>query len=357
MGAFYYKTNQFQAKSRTLTADTRAQLRTRAVAAYADATYHFSDKFSFTAGVRWSDEKRTYSFASAAVGQPLVTQVDDVPKSWSSVTPRAVLMYEIADNSNIYASYGKGFKSGTFNTNVALVNTVDPEEIDAYEVGFKTASRGFRFDVAAFYYDYKDLQVSALQIVNGQQESRLANAAKAEIYGGEVQFVAPITRQFDVQGGLAYTHARYKSFPGAPAQQPSVTTGFNQSVFEDWSGRRIIRAPDWTANMTATYRIPVSFGEFKLGANMSYSSAFTPTTAAFAVRADPSSGYNNQQGSYATVNLSLGWTDPGEHWTASVYGRNVTNTRYKIVDTSNAFSDYEVYGEPLTYGVTIGYAF
>src|SRR3546814_7867575 len=101
-----------------------------------------------------------------------------------------------------------------------------------------------------------DLQVAALQIVNGMNQSRLANAAKAEIYGGEIQVVAPITSQFQIQGGLAYTHARYKSFPGAPAQQPNPATGFNQSVFEDWSGRRISRAPDWTANLSAHYRIP-----------------------------------------------------------------------------------------------------
>src|SRR3546814_20717574 len=92
-----------------------------------------------------------------------------------------------------------------------------------------------------------------------------------------------------------------KSFPGAPAQQPNPATGFNQSVFEDWSGRRIIRAPDWTANLSATYRIPVSFGELNLSANVSYSSKFTPTTAAFVVRDDPNSGSTNQQGPNATA--------------------------------------------------------
>src|SRR3546814_4991517 len=112
-----------------------------------------------------------------------------------------------------------------------------------------------------------------------------------------------------------------------------------------------MRISDWSSDVCssdlvecANYRIPVSFGELNLSANVSYSSKFTPTTAAFVVRDDPNSGYKNQQGSYATANLSLGWTDPGEHWTASIYGRNVTDTRYKLVDTSNAFADYEEIG-------------
>jgi len=357
IGAFYYNTKQYQARSVTLTAQTRGELRTRAIAAYADATYHLTDRLALTGGIRWSKERRVYDFASGPVAGPLTTNVDDVPKSWSSVTPRAVILYEVAPNSNVYASYSKGFKSGTFNTNVAYVNTVDPEKVDAYEIGFKTANRGVRFDLAGYYYDYKDLQVAALQIVDGQQQSRLANAAKAEIYGAEAQLVLPVNDRFDLHGGIAYTHARYKSFPGAPAQQPSPSTGFNESVFENWSGRRIIRAPDWTANLSADYRVPIDYGALKIGANMSYSSKFTPTTAAFTVPGDPDSGYKNQQDSYATVNLSLGWTDPDDHWNITIYGRNITDTRYKIVDTSNAFADYRVFGEPATYGVTIGYTF
>src|SRR3546814_4448606 len=75
--------------------DLRGQLRTRALAAYADGTYHLTDRLALTAGVRWSDEKRIYSFASPADGPP---QVDDSAKSWSSVTPRAVVLYKMTDN-------------------------------------------------------------------------------------------------------------------------------------------------------------------------------------------------------------------------------------------------------------------
>jgi iron complex outermembrane receptor protein len=46
-------------------------------------------------------------------------------------------------------------------------SAVDPEKIDAYEIGYKTARGRWRLDTAAYYYNYRNLQVSSLQIVNG----------------------------------------------------------------------------------------------------------------------------------------------------------------------------------------------
>ena len=79
--------------------------------------------------------------------------------------PRVVVRYTPTDDSSVYASWSRGFKSGFYNV-VGFPGftldqaTVSPETIDAYEVGYKYASRGLSFDLASYYYDYKDLRYS-----------------------------------------------------------------------------------------------------------------------------------------------------------------------------------------------------
>jgi outer membrane receptor protein involved in Fe transport len=73
------------------------------------------------------------------------------------------------DTTHIYASYSRGYKAGGFNPGIQAGLNVPsfykPESIDAYEIGAKNTLFGntlqANFDV--WYYDYKDLQVSAIE--------------------------------------------------------------------------------------------------------------------------------------------------------------------------------------------------
>lgn len=80
--------------------------------------------------------------------------------------PSARIQYDINPAAMIYASYGRGFKSGGFNgtetsgdaANVPFV----PEYVTAYEVGLKSEwlEDSLLANVAVFRSDYSDLQVS-----------------------------------------------------------------------------------------------------------------------------------------------------------------------------------------------------
>ena len=74
-----------------------------------------------------------------------------------------------------------------------VASTVRSENNTAYEVGFKADlfDDTFRLNAAAFYYDYKDLQVHTL--VNppgGLPADVLDNAQKSTIKGVDVQAIA-----------------------------------------------------------------------------------------------------------------------------------------------------------------------
>ena len=75
----------------------------------------------------------------------------------------------------------------------------------------------------------QDLQVSSLQIVNGINTAITTNAASAENYGAEAQVAASVTSDFNVNVGVAYTHARYQDFPAA-SYNAIATTGLTAGL-------------------------------------------------------------------------------------------------------------------------------
>lgn len=327
-----------------------SRLWTRAAAGFADLTYHVNDELTLIGGLRYSWERRTFNFA-----EPDDTVlVDHVSKSWDAVTPRAVLKYDLNSFSNVYASFSKGFKSGTFNTTTADPTPVNPENVYAYEVGYKYEHGLMQFDTAAYYYNYRDMQVSVLTIINGNEEAtNLSNAAKSRIYGLEAQLSVLVTDGLSVSAGLNYNHARYVDYKDASVfpVAPGGLTNSSTPAVQDWSGLRIIGAPDWTGNLTASWKRGTPIGEFGVGGNLYYTSAYAP------LYDDQLNGaYRYQQGGYALANGTLSLA-PDKHWKLSIWTRNLTNKYYKVNYGGNPFGDQFVYAEPRTYGGRIDYSF
>lgn len=357
VGAFYYGSDQSMPYNNTLVAqpDTffnyAATQDSEAYAAFADVTWSVTDALFLTLGGRYSSETKTYSYRVLPSGA-----VSEADRKWEDFTPRVVLRYEFAPNSSIYGSYTQGFKSGTFNaTSTSFSPTpVDPEEVSAFEVGLKLNRGKWRFDTAAYFYEYDNLQVSSIQVVNGSNQTRLSNAATAEIYGLETQVNFDVTDALSVYASAAYTHARYVDFPQAPGVVINPVTGLNVTGAQDWGGQRIPRAPDVTLSAGAVYDWRTQAGTVTLGGNAYYSSEFAPTTAA---TIGTERGTRYLQDAYATLNLTASWNINDGPWTLAAYGRNITDTQYYLAKTGNVFGDYHVYAEPATYGVSLEFKY
>src|SRR3546814_6268980 len=90
-----------------------------------------------------------------------------------------------------------------------------PEDITTYEVGFKSEwlDRRLRFNVAAFHYDYKDLQVSRIvDLGGGAAACLISNAAASKIYGADVELMLRPSDNFDVSVTYGYLDAKYDSY-------------------------------------------------------------------------------------------------------------------------------------------------
>jgi iron complex outermembrane receptor protein len=332
---------------------------TKAWAIFADATYDITDALHLTLGGRYSHEKKdftsVFSCCGPIVGVGLFSGVHSA--SFSNFTPRGVLRYEIGPRSNVYASISRGFKSGTFNTvgqSPISVSTpaVDPETITAYEVGFKSVQEMVRIEAAAYYYDYKNLQLSRLFVTGAGIDQSLANAASAEIYGAELTIGLKPVRHLNLEASVNYNHARYKDFPDGAGTIP--IGGFLTTVSQDYSGYRIPRAADWTLNISADYTIEFGDSDVVLAANAYYSSKYTPNTPSY----DPATGKELfEQPGYMQANISATWHSPNDRFELGVYLNNLTNKRYRPWYNAAGLGAWYFLSEPRVWGVKAGVNF
>ncbi|MFA7441365.1 MAG: TonB-dependent receptor [Sphingomonadaceae bacterium] len=304
--------------------------KTNAYALFADGTYQIGDRLFVTGGLRYSIEKADLHLDMPTDG------INDGKETWKSLTPRAVIRYEVGDRSSVYASYSKGFKSGQLPAGSNRIMPVDPEKIDAFEIGYKTARAGIRLDLSAYYYDYKDLQVTAFL----SPGSIVRNAASAEIYGAEAQLAADLTDQLSVSLGGAYTHAEYKNFDTAVAyvQQPS---GFFAVQTVDASGLTMQRAPKFTGSADVNYTMPLWEGQLLLNANLYYTTR---------IYFDPVEQF--YQNKHALLNLRATYTTADDKWAFSVFGTNVTDKKYRNQVQPATGAVQQGYGEPAAIGVS-----
>lgn len=343
------------------------KLRARSIAAYVDGTYNITEKLALNLGARYTSEKKLADFTQFNGSLvALYTIAND--ERFSAFTPRASIRYELAPRTNVYASYSRGFRSGGFQPGGAVSQAAyqpfDPEKITAYEVGFKTQQGTLNLSTAAFYYDYRDLQVGSVipnPNGNGTLISQVINADKAEVYGidGDLNFKA--LENWNVHVGGAYLHARYKRFPNAVGTGLNVATGLNvTNQPQNWSGQQMTRAPNFSFVLGSDYTIDsVANGKLNFGGNLHYTSSYITNSASLfgPLAGDLANRQRFRQEGYVLINLQANWTDAGEHFTVGIFGNNVTDKAYRITYSGSGFGSYASYAPPATYGARVGYNF
>jgi len=324
---------------------------TRSASGFGEGTYEMVDDLFLTAGIRYSwDQKRTFrQFLSAA---NVLSGIDRGKASWTDWSPRAVVRYQFAPNSNVYASYTQGFKSGTFNPLTTLGATVPakPENVDSYEIGLKSdLTSNVRLNLAAFHYDYTNLQVTLFTNVNGAVVSILQNAPKAKVNGWEASAEFAVTSDLRLNAGVSYLDAKIKNFPNAVVTIPNPAAppfSGNASVSRDVAGRKLPRAPQWTGNIGATYTTALANGELTVNGTMYFTTKWFLDTL-----------NRVQSPGYQLVNASVSWQTPDQHWKFTVFGQNLTDARYYATVLSFAGNDNFAYAKPRWFGATVGYNF
>ena len=202
---------------------------------FGEAYFEFSDRLKLTAGLRYNNDKKAVTARSTLAsflaphggttdtvfGSPFVGSFDADPGTpgnqiiqarqvkFNKLTGRAVLDFKITDDNLIYASYSRGYKSGGINPPLqpifAVPESFRPEQVDAFEIGSKNSfgNGALQLNLTAFYYKYKDLQLSKIVARTAVNDNVSAN-----IYGFEAEAIVRPDPDVVVNLGFSYLHSK-----------------------------------------------------------------------------------------------------------------------------------------------------
>ncbi|MEW9856444.1 TonB-dependent receptor [Novosphingobium sp. M1R2S20] len=320
---------------------------TKSLAAFIDATYEITPQLFVTAGARYAKDKVTDAYYNVGAAEFPVPSISN-----DKVTPRFVLRFKPSEETSIYASYTQGYKAAVIDVGGSCqnppdfaCNPIEPEKVNAYEIGAKFDNRTVSLEAAGFYYDYKNLQVSSY-LADGR--ANITNAASSEIYGVEGSLRLRVTSQFDLNAGASWVHARYKEFNNAPVYAPGA--GAFRFVIPSGitlENTTMQRTPEFTGNVGASYRTDLGGGELQLSSNLYYTSEFYFGP----------SGIQFPQEGYEVLSARVQWTDPSDTYTLAVWGDNLTDNRYVTAVQYNSFGLGANWSAPITYGVELSARF
>ncbi|MBA3940899.1 MAG: TonB-dependent receptor [Sphingopyxis sp.] len=202
---------------------------------FGEAYFEFSDRLKLTAGLRYNNDKKSVTARSTLAsflaphggttdtvfGSPFVGSFDADPGTpgnqiiqersvkFNKLTGRVVLDFKVTDDNLLYASYSRGYKSGGINPPLqpifAVPESFAPEQVDAFEIGSKNTFGGgaLQLNLTAFYYKYKDLQLSKIVARTAVNDN-----VSADIYGFEVEGMVRPDPDWVINLGFSYLHTK-----------------------------------------------------------------------------------------------------------------------------------------------------
>lgn len=209
-------------------------LRVKSYGLFGEAYVEFNDRLKLTAGLRYNNDKKAVrarstlaSFLAPHGGtgsvfdSPFVGSFDADPGTpgnqifqsrqvkFNKLTGRVVLDFKVTDDNLLYASYSRVYKSGGINPPLqpifAVPESFRPEQVDAFEIGSKNTFGGgaLQLNLTAFYYKYKDLQLSKIVARTAVNDNVSAN-----IYGFEAEALVRPDPAVVINLGFSYLHSK-----------------------------------------------------------------------------------------------------------------------------------------------------
>jgi iron complex outermembrane receptor protein len=368
----------------TLTATRVSTVTNENLGIFAQGTWNISDRWHFTSGGRYINEKvtgtieRHRDIKNEATGAPVqpeaVVIIPNTTIKDQTFTGMASLQYDWKDTSTVYLTASTGYRGGTFDLNASDLESsfedpVKPETSKAIELGMKSRwlDNRLQINVALFDTIFNDFQAQLLEVVNDNVvptgKSRLANAGELETRGVEVEFQAKPSEALMLYGAFLYNDAVFNEFMVQCfyGQQPGEANGVDNDGNgtcdeQDVSGGVLPNAPKFNINVNARYDIPLP--------DLNNSSAYMLVSGRWTDEIQ----YSAEQHplaiaeAYSIWNLRFGWAGLDDHLQISTYINNVFAQNYTLnlfpLSVENDRRDI-IHVIPMeadrVFGLTIGY--
>lgn len=368
-------------------AQSRIQLKQESIAAFGQVDYRIVGGLRAIAGIRVQDEKGTNGGTRTAPivagdlvfpGNPPVSGTFSA--SDTAVTGKVGLQYEFSRIAQAYATYTRGYKGLGYemeiSADLANQSVVQPEDVDAYEVGFKgrTADGTLSVAVALFQSDYSNLQVQANRsnAATGVIQFVTTNAGSSRTRGFEIEATLRPSDSFSVNAAVTYAPSRINiDGLNCPLQQQAaapVMTGMPINICyrtaasavpqQNLRNRPLQASPDWRVTVSPRYEYSGdsmnAFAQFSV--NLTSEQNFTSENDPLTV-----------QPAYALVDASVGISTPDDRYSLTVFVKNLFDENYLTSIAHNALlsttaSPFDLVGtynkdSSRYFGATIGVKF
>ena len=342
---------------------------------YGAALYHQSSyklgNWQLTAGIRFDLEHSSMRYNSNAtipyMFDMTMTTYRDLYSEFKGterqlffeILPKIAAEYNFSKGS-AYATITRGYKAGGFNTQIfsdilqakmmndmmsdlgiALDNvggtTYDtasatrykPETSWNFELGTHLRpTAGLSIDAALFWIECFDQQVTVLP--HGNNTGRMmSNAARARSFGAEIS--AEYSRNgFSIRGDYGYTNARFREY---------------NDGMGDYAGNRLPYAPEHTALVMASYTW--TFGHYQ---TLTLSADWRGTGSIYWNEANTRhQPFYSMLGAQATLRMI--------NYELTIWGRNLTDTRYNVFYFKSVGEEFYSEGAPIHGGVKLNIIF
>ena len=326
-----------------LTIFTTGQVDTESLAAFADISIDLTDQWAVSVGGRWTRDEKTgtvyrQNFTQTFAGErspffggapiPGLVRTDYTNSAeFEEFTPRVSVTWEPSDELTLYASYGRGFKSGGFDMRGDAVFTPDtvngyePEFVDTVELGFHSSFLQGRANLsgAVFHSDYTDMQITRQETtILGGVASFVDNAAQATLQGVELEGRLFFSDSLSANFALGYIEGEFEEYLTTvlnPAPPPTTLP----ADFSNIAGFQ--NTPDLTGAFSLNYQQPVLGGTLMVTPSVAYrgdSQMFEFATPLI------------DQPAYTLYNLSFTWASDNDRWRLGLHGQNLSDEAYRV---------------------------
>lgn len=348
LGGFYYSTQESQEDTWVFRADPAVaggngvspsiliDSEYEAWSVYGQVDYDFTDTWSLTAGLRYTDDKlegdtqkwvctpgqhngptftgtETYNreYRLANCRDISGTLVDANPtQELSELGWKLGLNWTPTNTTLIYASVSEGFKGGAYD-NRALDNgssPIGPEFLTAYEIGLKSdwLDNTVQLNASIYLYDWEDLQIFGLDDSGGPAQ---VNVPETELKGMEVEVKWSPTDALYLQAGIGLSDTEIKDVTGVP-----VSMGIHV-------GNSVTNAPEFTGNLLAVYTVVLESSELVFQGSYRYEDE-----AYFIANAQNTERAVKDSHSWMNARIAFNFGDEMQH-SVALWGNNLTEER------------------------------
>ncbi|MCB1646101.1 MAG: TonB-dependent receptor [Pseudomonadales bacterium] len=334
-----------------------------AFAAYTQGVWNINEEFTLTLGLRYASdevygEENLFRYSEAYIpialsGQgslydlnvargaidPVTLQptgnthilVTGVPASLSvyrwqkrkdtELTWRVNLDWQMTDDIMWYLNATTGYRAGGYNLGFfSFTPTYDPEELIAYELGYKGQhlDNTLQINASLYLYDYSNIHTfGAEPSATGGITTSVLEAPGANIKGFEAEVLWLATDSITLGGNFSYTPSEYDEdiFLSNTADPRVPNSLFDAlSITYNLNGNQLLNVAESKGSAYASYTMPMSSGNLELLANFSWIDKVYHTP--FEDSLDSTPGYER-------VDLRATWTRDDENLIITGFVNNV----------------------------------